>query len=705
MRQVSAGAAVDMKLLWFWVLWLHTHGTFEKCIFDDVQPLVRVVAPPLHLSPSPPHIMAASSETPARAQTGATPTSPKSAPPAGNVLSKRSSCKRTSRNSAPPTQQFMHSDLPALLPIRIRTWIPQESPVLSQMENERLEAAVKEAVSTVAHLLSVIRVSGPLLLSRDINKYCRFIWRNASTANYNRCGRANELYRAETCLDIIIPDDHLRGCAVYPSPDSPALTVLRPEGAGIPDTDFVLYLHTQSTDKCGAEPSVRAYAAHCQTDAQGRPLAGVLVMCRDRLRGERYSHQSTVQTVIHELFHTLGFSKELFSTWKDCSNSPHIGVGCSPRGQVTNTDEAGQVRIYTQSVIRALQTHLRSSDPQLGGPLENQDGVGSGFSSHWEARVLQGSIMAAALADPVMVRIDPVTLAALQDTGWYSVNYNNMQALEWGEGQGALFGSLSTCHDNSSSYFCTGSGSGCHYLHLHKGECQGDEYLEGCRIYKPLMNASECWKEENEKMTGREEWSGEIHRSDSRCFFSNLSRENSSSSLSGSVVGRCYRHRCTGLNQYQIQVSGSAWVDCPSGTAIQVSGYRGSVFCPDKRLCRLSYTAPSINSQDPLPNAPPTPGSSPNENGQISANQQLTPFPGLTFDPGTACTKSVSRAPPTVASVLGGVAAASLLVVLALASRRQLSFRARVHAAAGDPAPEAPPPLQLQPAFCLTKQC
>lgn len=32
------------------------------------------------------------------------------------------------------------------------------------------------------------------------------------------------------------------------------------------------------------------------------------------------------------------------------------------------------------------------------------------------------------------------------------------------------------------------SGLGCHYLHLHKGECQTDQYLEGCRVYKPLKN-------------------------------------------------------------------------------------------------------------------------------------------------------------------------------------------------------------------------
>lgn len=53
------------------------------------------------------------------------------------------------------------------------------------------------------------------------------------------------------CLQI--PDEHLNGCAVYPHPEHPVPTVLRPEGAGVPDTDFLLYVFTHSTDKCRAE--------------------------------------------------------------------------------------------------------------------------------------------------------------------------------------------------------------------------------------------------------------------------------------------------------------------------------------------------------------------------------------------------------------------------------------------------------------------
>ncbi|XP_072233044.1 ciliated left-right organizer metallopeptidase [Leuresthes tenuis] len=532
-------------------------------------------------------------------------------------------------------------------PIRIKTWIPRESDNLSDAEEARLEAAVEEAVRVVSSLLSVNRTVGPLLLSRDRKKYCKFLWRNSTTINYNRCGRANSNYRTETCLDVKIPDVHLAGCDIYPEADSPRRTVLRPEGAGLPDTDFLLYLHVQATDKCRAEPRVLAYAVHCQTDARGRPVAGVVVICRDGLTAAAYSHLTAAQTVIHELFHALGFSKDLFSTWRRCPSSSQADAKCSPRGKVTHSDGSKQMRIYTPSIMSALQRHLVSTDPDLGGPLENLDASADMLSSHWESRVLQGSIMAAVLGDSATVRIDSVTLAALQDTGWYSVNLSQAQSLVWGDGEGATFGSLTTCRDNSSSFFCTGSGHGCHFLHLHKGECQTDPYLEGCRIYKPLKNQSECWKKENSG--GSAEEHGEVFGFDSRCFFSSLIRQMDRSDLvqfSSSVGGRCYRHRCTGPNGYQIQVSGSGWVDCPAGGTTEIKGYHGTVFCPDRRLCLYPDVTPPLE-----------PGNSPLN--CISRQVQLQTNTLLLHDP--LQTLSQNKTWASLRLPAGGAVAAALL--------------------------------------------
>ncbi|XP_023655806.1 ciliated left-right organizer metallopeptidase isoform X2 [Paramormyrops kingsleyae] len=612
-----------MRKIFLWLLLLCLPTAFQKCIFDDIQPWVRVVSPLPNQPTSPKHTGDNQTRN----------TNPKAPQRTDRVVSQKH--QRIIRQITSRTQ----SNSSGLLPIRIRTWIPQESFALSHVERERLELATSKAVGIVSDILSVDRIPGRMLLSRDINKFCKFIWKDAAVINYNKCARANENYRMENCLDVTIPDDHLSGCGVYLHPNSQTMLVLRPEGRGLPDTDFVLYLHTRSTDKCHAEPGVLAYAAHCQTDRRGRPLAGVVVICRNAFHGEGYSHSRMVQTIMHELFHVLGFSKELFDTWKDCSHSSRIGEDCLSHGQVTNIDGTGQVRIYTPSVIRAMQKHLGSSEEELGGPLENL--AANEPSSHWEARVLQGSIMAAALDRPELVRVDPLTLAALQDTGWYYVNQSAAQRMEWGEGQGSLFGSLATCHDNSSTFFCTGSGLGCHYLHFHKGVCQSDQYLEGCRIYKPLTNESECSKESNDKINKAEEWSGEIYSPESRCFFSNLSRENISRS---------------------------------------VPGYRGVVSCPDKGLC---LSAPPPPQDSPFYPATRILGSFATDRPSTDAPSALDSRP-LTSDPAPFTTGCADGPAHIQSSFLLGIVTAlcllALLSILLLVYRKRCFYGVRVHA-------------------------
>ncbi|XP_056156459.1 ciliated left-right organizer metallopeptidase isoform X2 [Lampris incognitus] len=672
-------ASPPSRRLWVGVLLVvmaELPEVLQKCIFDDVQSQVRVVTAALFNPESSPTGTRTSSHT----GRDHTDSSRVDVGHINNHLRRRASPRRTSSTMQRRSQRGL--DLPVPVsprPIRIRTWLPRDSVPLSQTESDRLHPAVEQAVGIVSSCLSVNPVPGRLLLSRDVNKYCKFLWRNSSTANFNRCGRANENYRTETCLDVTIPDDHLGGCDVYPDPNSPVRTVLRPEGAGLPDTDFLLYLHAKTTDRCRAEPSVLAYAAHCQTGPQGRPLAGVAVICKDRLTRDTFSHHSTVQTVIHELFHVLGFSKELFGTWRDCSSSyPQAGVGCFPWRKVTHADKSGQMRIYTQSVITALQNHLTSTDPQLGAPLENLDVLPGGVSSHWESRVMQGSIMAAVLPDPAAVRIDPLTLAALQDTGWYSVDFSRAQSLVWGEGEGAMFGSLSTCQDTPSSFFCIGSGLGCHYLHLHKGECNTDEYLEGCSMYKPLRNGSECWKEENGRGSAEEDRRGEIYGLGSRCFFSNLTRESlltpPSQKENRAVEGRCYRHRCVGPNRYQVLVAGSRWTDCPAGGAIQAEGYQGLVFCPNKRLCWHRDIAPPPDNVKPFSaasTANPSTSESFSRTSVSTAWETRTPtsLPNVTGHP----------AEPVMTAVISTTVAVFLLTAIMAAYKKRHASRVGVH--------------------------
>lgn len=115
-----------------------------------------------------------------------------------------------------------------------------------------------------------------------------------------------------------------------------------------------------------------------------------------------------------------------------------------------------------------------------------------------------------------------------------------------------------------------------------------------------------------------------IHRIPLPFFFFSL--QTRTVLLNSTVEGRCYRHRCTSPNRYQVRVFGSGWVDCPAGGAIQVAarvgcfwggsgaintappalppqvdGYHGAVFCPDGRLCLRSAPPPPSENASTFP--------------------------------------------------------------------------------------------------------
>ncbi|KAM9330744.1 ciliated left-right organizer metallopeptidase [Gastrophryne carolinensis] len=461
------------------------------------------------------------------------------------------------------------------LPLRVTPWyLPGESALLTPAQTVQLQVAIKEVTKTIANMLSVRRHKGPLLLNRDMNRYCRSVWGDPSLPNYKRCGFRDYTYHGEWCLDVQIPDSHLYGYEIWPMNGTEPNYVVQ-DGIGVANTDFLLYVRVAQTEKCALQPLVIAYASYCQLDHTGRPIAGAIVFCPKRLREGIYQHGHIVQVSLHEILHALGFSRSLFEQWIDCSFS-ESGDICSSRTRVTNTDENGQLRIYTPTVMQKMGEHLGVGS--IGAPLENQEKTAS---SHWESRVMQGSILTASISRPHLTFIDPITLAAFQDMGWYKVSSSITHQFVWGRGAGISFGLPSTCHKESDFFCRENSETGCHHLHLDKGNCSTDPFLDGCHIYKPLLHGGECWLETNYR-----KGSEEIFHDHSRCFYSNLTvtevLENKK------VKGRCYLHRCLGPNTFQVRVQGSEWTDCPAGEWIKIAAFNGMMLCPDGRLCMES---------------------------------------------------------------------------------------------------------------------
>eukprot|EP00070_Physeter_catodon_P019625 XP_023979982.1 leishmanolysin-like peptidase isoform X3 [Physeter catodon] len=91
--------------------------------------------------------------------------------------------------------------------------------------------------------------------------------------------------------------------------------------------------------------------------------------------------------------------------------------------------------LVTPRVVDEARKHFNC--PILEGmELENQGGMGTELN-HWEKRLLENEAMTGShTQNRVLSRI---TLALMEDTGWYKANYSMAEKLDWGRGMGCDF--------------------------------------------------------------------------------------------------------------------------------------------------------------------------------------------------------------------------------------------------------------------------
>lgn len=91
--------------------------------------------------------------------------------------------------------------------------------------------------------------------------------------------------------------------------------------------------------------------------------------------------------------------------------------------------------VVTPRVQEEAQKHFNCSSLE-GAELENQGGPGTELA-HWEKRLFENEGMTGAFTqNSVFSRI---TLALMEDTGWYVANYDMAEPLRWGKNLGCLF--------------------------------------------------------------------------------------------------------------------------------------------------------------------------------------------------------------------------------------------------------------------------
>lgn len=265
---------------------------------------------------------------------------------------------------------------------------------------------------------------------------------------------------------------------------------------GVANVDLLVFLAVDVKAICDNGPL--AAARSCQADQFDRPVVGTTVVCLDRLDLEDDATRDTyISVLIHELSHVLGMRAIDFAYYYDQTT----GLPRTPRPlqaqNVTcvdgttsevilpspNTIQRGRTKnglIYYEVVTPTVKTVARNQfncQSMTGARLENQPtNDGNCFGSHWEAvsvyvvvlfftesefcdifecihcsniilpcrcihilKRLFASDLLSAIALQTEQYVTPMTLALLEDSGWYKPDYSLSKRSPFGNGRGCEF--------------------------------------------------------------------------------------------------------------------------------------------------------------------------------------------------------------------------------------------------------------------------
>lgn len=289
-----------------------------------------------------------------------------------------------------------------------------------------------------------------------------------------------------------------------------------PEGAGVVDSDFHIFVLLRDTAGCDGD--TQAYASSCVQDQCDRPIFGVINFCLSKISLEEADTDKQVATAIHEAMHALGFSSDLFKYFRNADGTPkfprdttdptkfqgQIRWTCSGSSYTWNDPQGSRVHadlatanivqtfgergmdscpcpigkntmeqgcIVAQSGLRNPSCVMKMVTPNVlakarehfdcstlnGMELENQaTSACTIFGSHWEQRIFMTDVMAPVQTNAGPVVISAVTLALFEDSGWYKPDYSMadtlVKGLNWGYGQGCDF-ALNKCVSGGSTSF------------------------------------------------------------------------------------------------------------------------------------------------------------------------------------------------------------------------------------------------------------
>jgi hypothetical protein len=325
-------------------------------------------------------------------------------------------------------------------------------------------------------------------------------------------------------------------------------------------------------------------------------------------------------TALHEITHILGFSSALFAWFRDVNGVPYTarcgdqntrptswlppgviaytGTGPQGNGNKANTQHAeawccasntigwppvkcqetwkyqvadtvlkvqtvagdldrvaNTIRMFvTPNVVSVARQHFGC--PTLAGVELEDDGGDGTAGSHWEERQMMSEYMCGSPSGFRSVK-SSLTLALLEDSGWYKVDYAAADILRWGYRQGCKF--LNSCGSQSSIGWCSiQSNLQCSFDRSGIGECSKSYYMDGCPVARNEgRTCNSFWQQPTDLYGGScggKDCTGGTFSSASACFESSLFSAAVVRSPQVSNPVSCYDYACIPTNTFALGI-------------------------------------------------------------------------------------------------------------------------------------------------------
>ncbi len=265
---------------------------------------------------------------------------------------------------------------------------------------------------------------------------------------------------------------------------------------------------------CNPDPlrTTLAVSTFCaKDDATDRPLIGLLNIC---LAATTYQSTSNMEEIItHELIHTLVLSEFLFPFFRSATDgsrfisNPNIAqrIPCVKGNYIQFFTLSSKVvkyktenvkysdgyvnRGYYEIVLPTVRQVVRNQfncQSMTGARLENQPtNAHACLGSHFDERFFQYHTMSA-LYDSTSDYFNPLTLALLEDSGWYRVNFRKAKNSPFGISTGCDFVNKDCVVDGKLPDYS--KGNFCNVLQSSgRWMCDpGHNFRAGCDLYNYL---------------------------------------------------------------------------------------------------------------------------------------------------------------------------------------------------------------------------